>query len=141
MPPPLTPSTTLALIPQALTREPAAEAVLVGWADGVDEAVVLSVPLDADEAALLIAARQLAVDGATHAVVVTYTDDAGVPLARWVVGRLVDLLVDEAAVTGVDALRVTGDRWRSYTCHDPACRCQTDGTPITPTPTPTGDTP
>ena len=81
--------------------------------------------------------RHHGVDGASHAAVVTYPGDPAGMLARWVAGRMVELLVDEAGVTVADALNVTAGRWRSYSCTDPAC-CPPEGTPLTD---PTGDTP
>lgn len=120
------PVALLGSLPAALGRQPGDELVIVGIsrkARGV--AVVLSVANDGDELVVDHAARQLLRDGATAAVVVSYSSDE----------RRIELaatLLPTLGVRVLDVLVVHDGRWWSLACADPSC-CPPEGTPL-PTP-------
>lgn len=119
-------------LPRALSRTPQEEVLLVGLSSGArSRALILGTDLDADPAgtadALLTAA---ALDGAASAAVVVYAADAADPRSPGGQTAAAVVLRAPADFRVLDALWVSGERWGSYLCPDPAC-CPADGHLIT----------
>jgi Domain of unknown function (DUF4192) len=128
------PAALLAVIPGLLGFDPGDSIVVVGTA-ALDEPVRLTLRYDApdasrpESAAALArhAVSVLAAQGVTSAAVVGYGTDAVVaPVAAALRARAA-----AAGITITESLRVTGGRYWSYVCADPAC-CRPEGTPFDP---------
>jgi Domain of unknown function (DUF4192) len=122
----------LGSLPGSFGRTPEDEVLLVGLSERAGSvAVVLAARLDEDPAGtaddLLAAAVQ---DGAHGAVVITYAADAADPRSRAGQAAAAVVLRAPADLRLLDALWVSGGRWGSYLCPDPAC-CPADGNPLT----------
>jgi hypothetical protein len=141
----LGPAALTATLPRALGRAPAEELVLVGVSSlHAEAAVLISVDLSdvttetaAEDVAssVGIAVRQLLRDGASHVAVVSYAEDTTPDSTAARIAATAVVAAEAAGLGVLDAIAVSGGRWRSYECTDPSC-CPPDGTPITESPTP-----
>jgi hypothetical protein len=119
----LGPAALVRSIPAALGRQPHGELVIIGVSSLAPEAaVIVTVGIDSGEV------DEDAAAAAIH-------DSIGV-LVRDGARKIAVLVYAEAASLDVlDALAVSGGRWRSYDCDNPSC-CPPEGHPITEGPTP-----
>jgi hypothetical protein len=141
----LGPAALTASLPRALGRVPAEELVLVGVSSIHTEAAViitvdgagLESEEDAEDAASAVyrAVRQLDRDGATKVVVLSYAEDTSADSTAARLAATAVVAAEAAGLGVLDAIAVSGGRWRSYECDNPSC-CPPDGTPITEGPTP-----
>lgn len=130
------PADLVAAVPRALGREPADEVIVIGVSDGAPSAaLVASVPLgDRDRVALVdalsVGSVALASDGAVAVAVLVYAPDAldpgGIPARA---AATVHVLAQYRGLRVLDAVAVTENRWRSYTCETPSC-CPPEGHPL-----------
>lgn len=119
-------------LPRSLGRTPQDEVVLVGLStEAGSRALIIGTALDGDPAETADALLTVAVhDGARAAAVVIYAAGAADPHSPGGQTAAAVVLRAPADFRVLDALWVSGGRWGSYLCPDPAC-CPADGTPIT----------
>lgn len=134
------PGLLLASIPEALSREPAEEILLVAPLPDA-AAMIARIPLPTEPGVavgMLWPACVTAVEYLRHrhvreVVIVVYAADAADldgPAA--VCAAALNFLAHQRGVSVLDTLRVIDHRWWSYECEDPQC-CPPEGSPI-PTP-------
>lgn len=141
----LGPAALVRTLPAALGRAPADELVLVGVSElSAAAAVTWCLPLDgtdteegAEEAAASIQhmVSGLVHDGANRVVVIVYGDSLSIDSTAARLGAAAVVGALAAGLGVLDAIAVSGGRWRSFDCTNPSC-CPPDGTPITGDPTP-----
>jgi hypothetical protein len=139
----LGPAALVRSLPAALGRQPHGELVLVGVSSLAPEAaVIVTVGIDSgrwteDAAAAAIhdSIGVLVRDGARKIAVLVYADDTSPDstAARYAATAVV--CAEAAGLDVLDAIAVSGGRWRSYDCDNPSC-CPPEGHPITEGPTP-----
>jgi hypothetical protein len=141
----LGPAALVRSLPGALGREPRDELLLVGVSDlTATAAVTWSLSLDGtdtEEGAEEVAASVhqmvsgLVNDGARRVVVIVYADDTSPDSTAARLGAVSVVHALAAGLGVLDAVAVTGGRWRSFDCTDTSC-CPPEGTPILEGPTP-----